>query len=93
LTVLKHGLSGKPRIRIWDLFKNPAGSLPVSSRFTGLQKARIFDKTGVFLLFFEAFVIGLVQEPGWFLNKSSKKRRFLTKSAFFVVFMWLLFKN
>jgi hypothetical protein len=37
--------------------------------------------------------IGLIQEPGWFFHKSSKKRRFLTKSAVFVVFMWLLFKN
>jgi hypothetical protein len=42
---------------------------------------------------------GLVQEPGWFFAKrslaykSSKKRRFLTKSAFFVIFKRLLFKN
>jgi hypothetical protein len=35
----------------------------------------------------------LVQEPGWFSHKSSKKRIFLTKSAFFAVFKRLLFRN
>ncbi|MDR2746201.1 MAG: transposase [Treponema sp.] len=38
-------------------------------------------------------LIGLVQEPGWFSHKSFKKRGFLTKTAFFVVFKRVLFKN
>jgi hypothetical protein len=34
--------------------------------------------------------IVLFQEPGWFFHRSSKKRRFLAKSALFVVFIRLL---
>jgi hypothetical protein len=42
----------------------------------GMHKAEAVLKKG----------IGLVQEPGWFFHKSSKKRGFLTKPAFFCCF-------